>query len=52
VLAALSPAGTGVDELVRRAGLPASAVGPLLTGLAIRGRVHALPGGLWQPATP
>ncbi len=51
VMAALSPAGNGIDDLVLRSGMPAATVGALLTGLAMRGQVHSLAGGLWQPAS-
>lgn len=52
VLAAVSPAGSVIDDLVQRAGMPAAAVGALLSGLAVRGHVHAMAGGLWQVAQP
>ena len=51
VMAVLSAAGNGIDELVLRSGMPAATVGALLTGLALRGQVHSLAGGLWQPAS-
>lgn len=50
VLAAVSPAGSGIDQLVAQTGLPVATVAALLSALAVGGRVHALPGGLWQPA--
>lgn len=51
VMAMLSAVGNGIDELVLRSGMPAATVGALLTGLALRGQVHSLAGGMWQPAS-
>lgn len=50
LLGALLPAGSAVDELVASTGWPVARVGGLLAELAVEGRVHALPGGRWQPA--
>jgi DNA processing protein len=50
LLKALSPAGSRVDELVLATGFSAAVASTLLSSLAIRGQVHAMPGGLWQPA--
>lgn len=50
LLSAVSPAGSTVDQLVAQTGLPASTVATVLSALAVGGRLHALPGGLWQPA--
>lgn len=50
VLALLSPAGSTVDALVVSAGIPAARASATLSALAVRGHVHVLPGGLWQPA--
>ncbi len=51
LLRAMSPAGTVIDELVHQAGMNVAEAGMLLNGLALRGLVHVLPGGRWQPAT-
>lgn len=50
LLAALSPAGSAVDTLVQATAMPAARVNALLGALAMGGHVHALAGGLWQPA--
>lgn len=46
---AMSPAGSGIDELASRTGMAASTASTVLNGLLVRGLVHVLPGGLWQP---
>lgn len=50
LLAAMSPAGSAIDDLIERTGLAASVASRLLNELLLRGAVHALPGGRWQPA--
>lgn len=50
LLGLLSPAGSHIDSLVDAGGLSAAEAGMTLSSLAARGYVHALPGGLWQPA--
>lgn len=50
LVAAMSPAGSLVDDLVARTGLCAARIATLLNELLLRDVVHALPGGLWQPA--
>lgn len=52
LVAAMSAAGSGIDELAMRSGMAASKVSMLLNDLLMRGMVHALPGGLWQPGQP
>lgn len=49
---AMSPAGSGVDELAARTGFDAAETVVLLNTLLLRGAVHALPGGRWQPVSP
>lgn len=50
LLQAMSPAGSGMDELVHRAGISTARASAVLNELALRGIVHVLPGGRWQPA--
>ncbi|MFZ5722152.1 MAG: DNA-processing protein DprA [Pseudomonadota bacterium] len=49
LVAAMSPAGSAIDDLVARTGLAAARTASLLNELLLLGAVHALPGGLWQP---
>lgn len=50
LVAAMCPAGSRIDELAARSGLAAGRTVVVLNELLLRGVVHALPGGLWQPA--
>ncbi|MFP5440108.1 MAG: DNA-processing protein DprA [Gammaproteobacteria bacterium] len=50
LVAAMSPAGSVVDDLAAQTGLGAARIAMLLNDLLLRDVVHALPGGLWQPA--
>lgn len=52
LLGAMSPAGSAIDDLAERTGLAAAATSRLLNELLLRGAVHVLPGGRWQPAAP
>lgn len=50
VLALLPAAGCSLEQVVAASGMPVARLLPLLAGLELQGRVHALAGGLWQPA--
>lgn len=50
LLALLAPEGSSIDDLVLASSLGVARIGAVLSALALRGRVHALPGGRWQPA--
>lgn len=50
VLGAIPPAGCVLDHVAIASNLPVAQVASTLAALELRGLVHALAGGLWQPA--
>lgn len=50
VLAAIPSAGCALDQVVAASGMPVSRVAAALAALEVQGLVHALAGGVWQPA--